>query len=203
VTDPPYGIGFEYASHDDTPDGYGAWLWSILELAEGKCNPGAPFFVWQAMSNVRHFSEWFPRDWRLFAACKNFVQMHPSKIAMQYAFDPVVVWWVPGARYSENTLNRDWYIGNTANTMNRKDGDGGGHPCPRPLDQMRHIVNQWAANGATVLDVFMGSGTTGVACVQLGRKFIGIEIEPRYFDIAVKRISKAQMQIRLPLVEEA
>ncbi len=46
-------------------------------------------------------------------------------------------------------------------------------------------------DGETILDPFMGSGTTGVACVQLGRKFIGIEIEPKYFDIAVKRIEKA------------
>jgi DNA modification methylase len=46
--------------------------------------------------------------------------------------------------------------------------------------------------GATVLDPFMGSGTTGVACVQTGRNFIGIEIDPAYFEIAKKRISAAQ-----------
>ena len=45
-----------------------------------------------------------------------------------------------------------------------------------------------------VLDPFMGSGTTGVACVQLGRSFIGIEIEPRYFDLACKRIEEATRQ---------
>jgi DNA modification methylase len=46
----------------------------------------------------------------------------------------------------------------------------------------------------TFLDPFMGSGTTGVACVKLGRKFVGIEIEPKYFDIACKRISEALKQ---------
>ena len=45
--------------------------------------------------------------------------------------------------------------------------------------------------GDTILDPFMGSGTTGVACVKLGRKFIGIEIEPKYFDIACRRIDEA------------
>jgi DNA modification methylase len=49
----------------------------------------------------------------------------------------------------------------------------------------------------TVLDPFMGSGTTGVACMNLGRKFIGIEIEPKYFDIACERIEQAQRQQRL------
>lgn len=192
VTDPPYGIGFKYHAHDDTPEGYGAWIWSVIEMAESKCTPGAPVFVWQAMQNVRHFAEWFPRDWRIFAACKNFVQMR--KTAMQYAFDPVLVWWTDGDRYSEGTLSRDWHIGNTANTLNRGNGDALGHPCARPLNQLKHIVNQWVRPGGTVLDCFMGSGTTGVACVQTGRNFIGIEIDPAYYAIAEKRIKEAQAQ---------
>jgi DNA modification methylase len=53
------------------------------------------------------------------------------------------------------------------------------------------------APGRTVLDPFMGSGTTGVACIKLGRKFIGVEIEPKYFDIACRRISEAWKQPRL------
>jgi len=48
-----------------------------------------------------------------------------------------------------------------------------------------------------ILDPFMGSGTTGVACVQMGRSFIGIEINPDYYTIAEKRIKEAQMQLRL------
>jgi DNA modification methylase len=48
--------------------------------------------------------------------------------------------------------------------------------------------------GQTILDPFMGSGTTGVACVKLGRKFIGIELEPKYFDIACRRIEEAYRQ---------
>jgi DNA modification methylase len=51
--------------------------------------------------------------------------------------------------------------------------------------------------GGTILDPFMGSGTTGVACVNLGRKFIGIEISEKYFDIACKRIETAYSQPRL------
>ena len=54
----------------------------------------------------------------------------------------------------------------------------------------------------TVLDPFMGSGTTGVACVKLGRKFIGIEIEPKYFDIACKRIAAAIAEPRLPGLDQ-
>ena len=69
-----------------------------------------------------------------------------------------------------------------------------GHPCPKPLSWMVWAVGLASLGGETVLDPFMGSGTTGVACARLGRKFIGIEIEPKYFDIACRRIEEAYRQ---------
>ena len=71
------------------------------------------------------------------------------------------------------------------------------HPCPKPIAWMLWAIERSTRIGETVLDPFMGSGTTGVACVNLGRKFIGIEIEPKYFDIACRRIEKAYQQPRL------
>jgi site-specific DNA-methyltransferase (adenine-specific) len=66
-----------------------------------------------------------------------------------------------------------------------------GHPCSRALVHQEFVVNWCSDNGELVCDPLMGSGTTGVACVKLGRKFIGIEIEPKYFDIACRRIEDA------------
>ena len=71
-----------------------------------------------------------------------------------------------------------------------------GHPTQKPVSLMKWCVAQ-LGSPETILDPFMGSGTTGVACAQLGRKFIGIEIEPRYFDIACERIDNAYRQARL------
>ncbi len=69
------------------------------------------------------------------------------------------------------------------------------HPCPKPVKMMRWLVARVSDEpNQTILDPFMGSGTTGVACAKLGRKFIGIEIEPKYFDIACKRIKEAYDQ---------
>jgi adenine-specific DNA-methyltransferase len=68
------------------------------------------------------------------------------------------------------------------------------HPTQKPISLMRHIVGISSRKAQTILDPFMGSGTTGVACAKLGRKFIGIEIEPKYFDIACERIAKAYAQ---------
>ncbi len=70
------------------------------------------------------------------------------------------------------------------------------HPTQKPLPLMSWCVER-TAGAETILDPFMGSGTTGVACVNLGRKFIGIEIEERYFDIACRRIEEATRQPRL------
>ena len=69
-----------------------------------------------------------------------------------------------------------------------------GHPCPKPINLMKWLVDRGSLLGETVLDPFMGSGTTGVACVKLGRKFIGIEIDEGYFNIACDRIRKAYAQ---------
>lgn len=72
------------------------------------------------------------------------------------------------------------------------------HPTQKPVEVMKWCVQM---TDGDVLDPFAGSGTTGVACVKLGRKFIGIEIEERYFKIACDRIQKAVDEPRLPLAE--
>lgn len=68
------------------------------------------------------------------------------------------------------------------------------HPTQKPLELMQWCVERLPDNTRTILDPFMGSGTTGVACVKLGRKFIGIEIDEKYFEIACKRIRDAYAQ---------
>ena len=68
------------------------------------------------------------------------------------------------------------------------------HPTVKPLPLMRKYVGICSHTDQTILDPFMGSGTTGVAAVQMGRDFIGVEREPKYFDIACKRIDDAQRQ---------
>ena len=68
------------------------------------------------------------------------------------------------------------------------------HPTQKPLALMKWCLELLPEGCETILDPFMGSGTTGVAAVQMGRKFIGIEREPKYFEIALRRIEDAQRQ---------
>ena len=68
------------------------------------------------------------------------------------------------------------------------------HPTEKPVELMEYYIKNSSTSFDTVFDPFMGSGTTGVAAVQMGRKFIGIEREPKYFDMTCKRIEEAQRQ---------
>lgn len=198
VTDPPFGVGFKYESHNDTPDGYIEWLWPIIEQAEALCVSGSPVFVWQSGTNVRRFAEWFPREWRLFVAAKNFVQMRPT--AMQWSWDPILCWWTPGEKpWAAGTQSRDFVVCNTAPVVASPNNIEKGHPCPRSLDLLRLIVGQWVKPDGVCLDPFMGSGTAGVACAMSGRRFIGIEKEPKYFDIACRRLQVATGEDAGPL----
>jgi DNA modification methylase len=71
------------------------------------------------------------------------------------------------------------------------------HPTVKPVGVVNPLILSASGSGDVIADPFMGSGTTGVACMNLGRKFIGIELEPKYFDIACERIAAAQAQGRL------
>jgi len=73
------------------------------------------------------------------------------------------------------------------------------HPTQKPVALYEYLIRTYTNEGNTVLDITMGSGTTGVACVQTGRNFIGCEINEDYFRIAEKRIHEAQQQMKLPI----
>ena len=177
VTDPPFGIGFKYESHDDDPESYGNMMRSWLSMVNARV-----FVVWQAMLKCDRWHEWFPNGHRLFAAAKGFVQFRPTPV--QYSWDPVVFWGDPAT--DPSVLRKDFH-------EQRLAPFGAGrarieHPCPRPLEQVEVVIDTFTKQSDLILDPFMGSGTTIVASVRLGRAAIGIELEPKYFDIAVDRI---------------
>jgi site-specific DNA-methyltransferase (adenine-specific) len=74
-----------------------------------------------------------------------------------------------------------------------------GHPAVMPYGLCRDLVLSWSDPNCVILDPFMGSGTTGLACINHNRRFIGIEIDEHYCEIAAKRIQQAQQQAMLPL----
>jgi tRNA G10 N-methylase Trm11 len=183
VTDPPFGIGFAYRSCDDSPQHYHD-LMSRLVPELVRITYDGPCFVWQSQLKVGEWHRYFPKGFRIVAACKLYPER--SGPVPQLAWDPVIFW--SGRSRIHDELARDWDVAD----LRSWDGYTGGNPvpCPRPLAQARYFCD--SVRGGSILDPFMGSGTTGVAAVLAGKHFVGIERDPVYFEYACKRIMAAQ-----------
>jgi len=103
------------------------------------------------------------------------------------AWEPVFIYGKPA---KGKRLGQDYIL---FNTLNLKKGSESGHPCPKPLGLWKWIVDKFSEKGSVILDPFLGSGTTAVAAKQLGRHYIGIEINPDYCRIAEERLAQEML----------
>jgi DNA modification methylase len=194
VTDPPYGIGErtgtisetrqhknDYVGMDDSM----AYIETVVLPAFDMCVKLARTIIVTPGSKAAFY---YPQP----TSVGGFYQ--PAAVGMcswgRQTFQPIL-FYGPDP-HAGKTIQHTTYKLTEAATPN-------GHPCPKPLKAWTWVVTRASREGETILDPFMGSGTTGVACVRTGRKFIGIEKEERYFDIAAKRI-EAELN-RAPLFE--
>lgn len=196
LTDPPYGIGFKYdGDYQDAKQGYADWMWPTIEMAESKVKASGAVAVFQSAKWAPKWSKWFPREYRLISIPKRFVQMNTSLVT--WATDYVLYWGLSehprGKREWQPEPARDWFVSSDC-CIPRK-GPEKDHPCPRPPDMIEYLVSILAPPKCTILDPFMGSGTTLRAAKDLGRKAIGIEIEEKYCEIAVKRLAQQVLPI--------
>jgi site-specific DNA-methyltransferase (adenine-specific) len=180
VTDPPYGISYCHGARrggalmgtdgqsilgDDEPFDPAPWL------ALGEC------LFWGA----EHFKSRLPEGGRWLVWDKR----RPGVVRDQGC--------VENAWHSLDGVTRIFRHPWDGADLGQERGEARVHSNQKPVDLMRWCLREFA-RGQTILDPFMGSGTTGVASVKLGRKFIGIEVEPKYFDIACRRIEEALKQ---------
>jgi site-specific DNA-methyltransferase (adenine-specific) len=194
VCDPPYGIGFKYESHDDSEEGYAAMMQRVVPEWCRIAKEESPVFVWQTMLHADKWHQWFPPGFRIFAACKSFVQFRP--VPIQFSWDPVVFWGKP--KTEPSVWKKDYHEQRKAPFGAFRDKID--HPCPRPLEQVEYVLKLAADAGEAVLDSFLGSGTTAVAALRNRCSVVGIEKEPKYFALAVRRI-EAELN-RHPLFEK-
>ncbi len=191
VTDPPYGVAYAgsetkhsardgngYASFDDTPKNVAA-----------VCVPAVRQAVALARSCVVT-----PGN-----ACSHLYDAPRAQGAIFYPSGAGFGPWGFTCSQPLFYYGRDPFLmrglGSQPNGFSSTEpAEKNGHPCPKPIRQTLWMVKRVSFDGETVLDPFMGSGTTGVACAKLGRKFIGIEIDPGYFDIACRRVDDAYRQ---------
>lgn len=187
VTDPPYGLQYPYRSYDDTRENLrrlvDAVMPEILRIGRAVVMPGPsqiglypqPEWIgcvtWNTTGTFgkRGYSQWTP--------------------LLFYGPD------VPGFGNVNGITKSDVLaISGGGGVGFMRDGEKDIHTCPKPLNMMKKVIQRHTMENEIVIDPFMGSGTTAIACVQMGRRFIGIEQDPEYFQSAVERIRAATAQ---------
>lgn len=212
ITDPPYSSGgrqqsgarniFRKASRVDKEtrsdewflgdnmgsDTYIRWQRQVARLCLDICHPGSPAYIftdWRQYTNI--VTAWETSLWTL----KNVIVWDKNRGGALGS------WW---------RNNHEWicaFVKGKArplssqsfyNTFKTIKPQGGCHPTEKPLELISYLVESISGK-SVILDPFMGSGTTGVACVKSNQQFVGIEINEQYFDISCKRIEDAVKQV--------
>ena len=185
ITDPPYGIG-EAAGKSATRKGLGP----TIDYGNADWdNEPIPDDLIQMVREAGKWAVIFGGNYYALPAAKCWLVWDKENGDNDFA-DCELAWTnLPKA------VRRIRYMWNG---MLRANGEArGDHPTQKPVGVMAWAINHVPEPCRTILDPFMGSGTTGVAAMNLQRQFIGIEREPKYFDIACRRIEDAQRQGRL------
>ncbi len=201
VTDPPYSSAYQdkwgSATRKDgvkmdaelSFEGIDKVLDALPAVVADKCNGWGIFFtnIEGVHAWLEGLSAWKPDN--VLAWVKPDCTPRLNGEGPARGFEPAITCWFGKGR-------RKWNAGGKRGvyTCNVNTGRFGGHPTEKPLALMQEIIKDFAPSEGTILDPFMGSGTTLVACQRMGRMGTGIELDPEYFDIACKRVDEASRQ---------
>lgn len=186
-TDPPYGMGFrsnyrqdryDKIENDSTID----WLPLLAKEIFRVSKENTAHYVFCSFHNIDIFKQTFEKYFKV----KNILVWEKNNTSMgdlKADFAPkieFILFLQKGRRHIEG--KRDPNIVRFARTGNKL------HPTQKPVDLCEYLISKFSVVGDTVFDPFMGSGTTGVACTNINRNFIGVEMDVDYFKIAEQRI---------------
>lgn len=196
VTDPPFNVGYHYNEYKDNlpDDEYLTFLKKVLTANNtpfvvihypealykiafkiGKLPERVATWVYNGHTPRQH------RDICFFGIMPDFEQVkQPYKNPNDKRIQEKIENGKQGGRLY------DWWNVNQVKNVSKEKTE---HPCQMPIEVMKNIVGVLPKD-AVIIDPFMGSGTTGAACKILGRDFVGIEIDPKYFEIAKRRIEE-------------
>jgi site-specific DNA-methyltransferase (adenine-specific) len=177
LTDPPYGVNINYAEYADTKTALSALIEAFLPKA-------------QSMATVMALTPGVTGQW-LYPRPDWVICWHkPASMGRCFIgfcnWEPVILYGKPPRTICDHF--RACIV---------PDGHLEGHPCPKPLEWGLHLVRSLTLDGGSILDPFLGSGTTLVAAYRLGRHATGIEISEEYCELAAKRLEAELAQGRL------
>ena len=190
LTDPPYGMEFQSnyrkERHDKIKnDSSLEWLDDFISESYRIAAPNTAHYFFCSFHNIDKFKQAIEKRFKV-KNCLIWEKNNTSMGDLKGDFAPKVEF-VIFAHKGRRLINgkRDPNIFKFKRTRNEL------HPTEKPVDMMEYLIEKFSDDGHIICDPFMGSGTTGVAAKNLSRKFIGIEMDENYFNIAKKRIEAA------------
>ena len=187
LTDPPYGMGFQSSYRKEqhnkiANDSSLEWLEEFARLSYVIAKDNTAHYVFCSSHNIDKFKIAFEKHFKL----KNILIWEKNNTSMgDLKGDFAPKYEMCLFLHKGRTLirgKRDPNIMKFARTGNKL------HPTEKPVDMMEYLISKFSDEGMTILDPFMGSGSTGVACKNTNRRFIGIELDKGYYKVAKKRI---------------
>ncbi len=189
LTDPPYGIDFQSNHRKEKyskikNDNSIIWLDEFINESYRIMKNNTAGYIFCSFHNIDKFKQSIEKKFKI----KNILVWEKNNTSMgdlKGDFAPkieFIIFFHKGRRLING--KRDPNIFKFARTGNKN------HPTEKPLDLCEYLISKFSDDGQTVIDCFMGSGTTGLAAKNLNRNFIGIEMDKTYFDIAVERIGE-------------
>lgn len=178
ITDPPYGVGKDYGDeYDDSPKEYWDWFLDVIPVMRS----AAPVVAFtHRVAALRYLTDW---DW--------VGVWHKPRAMAGLNWYPVMPHWEPIFMYGIGG-RRD--LPRRFDVLSHNPAPITQHPCPKPTSLYIDLVN-WLVPIGTVIDPFMGSGTTLRAAKDLGRTAIGIELSERYCEIAADRLAQGVLDL--------
>lgn len=201
VTDPPYSSAYQAkwgtATRKDgvkmdaslSFEGVDRLLEALPAAIAEKCSGWGIFFtnIEGVHAWLENLSKWKPDN--VLAWVKPDCTPRLNGEGPARGFEPAVTCWFGLGRRKWNSGGKRGVYTHNVNTSRY-----GGHPTEKPASLMMELLSDFTKENETILDPFMGSGTTLVACQRMGRQGTGIELDPEYFDIACKRVDEATRQ---------
>ena len=201
ITDPPYNISRDnnFTTMGRAGIDFGEWdkdfdLTSWIKVAEPLLKKGGNIVIfnsWKNMTNITKSLEENGFEVKDLIRWKKTNAMPRNRDRRFITDYEVAVWAVKkGGKWTFNRLSDTYEIPEIVGGLTPKSEKiEGGHPTQKPIYVMKWLIERLTNEGDVVLDPFMGSGTTGVACKNLNRKFIGVELDENYYNIAYNRIN--------------
>lgn len=207
LCDPPYNISKKnnFDTMGRSGIDFGEWdkgfdLTSWIGQATNKVRNGGSIVVFNAWRNLGEISNALEENGCVVKDVIRMIKNNPMprnrdrRFIVDYEF---AVWAVKKkGKWTFNRIDEKYERPEVrVNVTPKSEKKFGSHPTQKPLDAMKWIIERLSNPHDTVLDCFMGSGSTGVAALELDRNFVGIELDEHYFDIATKRIEEINAKV--------